>query len=109
MLPGAYDGRPDVTDVPVMDNHEALPLPGVGVLPTRPGWPRVISFYYFQLSHFIVFCSDQSVSLFSLDFLKILLPLRHFRMSLQILLVTVGYLAEDLCTCPRCGQVTFSN
>ena len=53
MLPGAYDGWPDVMDVTVMDNV-ALKSPGVGVLPSRPGWVRVVSFYYFKLSHFTV-------------------------------------------------------
>ena len=53
MLPEAYDGWPDVTDVPVMDDG-ALTLPGAGVLPTRPGWPRVVFFYYSKLNHFTV-------------------------------------------------------
>ncbi len=64
MLTGAYDRRPDVTDVPVMDNHGALISPEVVVLPTRPGWPRVVFFYYFQLIHFTVLFRSVSVTLF---------------------------------------------
>ena len=63
MLPGAYDGRPDVTDVSVMDNG-VLTSPGVGVLPTRPGWPRVVFFYYFKLSQLTDLFRSVSVTLF---------------------------------------------
>ena len=54
MLPGANDGRPDVTDASVMDNG-ALTSPGVGVLPTRPGWPRVVSLLLLSVESFHCF------------------------------------------------------